>query len=175
MKKSVLLPYTQYLHLLQQQNHSDDLPTQNDGDNLKSKEPQDTNQVDRVPKAPVSLNPSKTDVIELLPQAVRAKALRLLNYLKEHNINWNKEGEVYVNNETPIKHSHICDILHFATTNTKRRPVGVQEVFESISNIPKSLLTNTSLTGGSSIPPGVPTIQRNIDSNSSWKTLWRPL
>ena len=164
MKKSILLPYDQYL-ALKANHHNNQGPPTNQNQEFSDSAPNYTQLTDEY-------------VLSLLPVSSKLRAERLLNFIKKtNNINYNECGEVCINNQ-PISKSHICDILHFACSTSKKLPKGGVEVLQNLQNVPLSLIINPSakaLVGGKqpeTVPPGLPNTYRKLDSwKSSWKTL----
>ena len=173
MKKSVLLPYDKYIALKQHATlDSTDLMTEPDK-KLSDKQSIEHKTEPQVNQASDKQMSSDDKLLLLLPKVVRSKAERLLCYISQQGkIYWNTNGEVCIEGET-IKGSHICDILHYATTNKRQQPIGIQTVLAKLQNVPQSLITNPQISGKGAIPPGIPQKERYLNQN--WKTKWQAL
>ena len=129
------------------------------------------------PPPPQSSHTDEEGVIGRLQPSVQEKASHLLSYLKtQYNLNWNEKGEVCFKNSSPITGTHICDILQYVTSSNPDDlpPTGLEDVLQTIAHIPSALITNPNLSGGSAIPPGIPTKQRAL-VQTLWKDQWRPI
>ena len=164
MKKSILLPYDQYLALKASHHVNQNKPTNENGEEADS--------------APNHSQLTDEYVLSLLPASSKSRAERILKFIKKsNNINYNDCGEVCINTQ-PISKSHICDILQFACSSSKTIPKGCVEVFQNLTNIPLSLIVNPNakaLVGGKHpevVPPGLPDSFRKLDS---WKSSWKVL
>ena len=170
MKKSILIPYDQYLALTESRVKNTDKPFQLENGS--------TNQIEDNFAHQSHLRMSDDNIVSLLPVSLKKRAERLLKFIKSQtNIDWNDIGVVYLDNQ-PIRNSHICDILHFLTSNSKSQPNGCAQVLKALKNLPFSLIANQKakvLVGGNTsnvIPPGVPETFRELNS---WQTNWKAL
>lgn len=160
MKKSVLLPYDKYIALKQsidrQCNVDDIAVNQTSSENNISVE---------------TPNRNREKLLLLLPPANRSRAERLLNFVEQSNsVDWNSNGNIVINKE-PIHNTHICDIIHYITSQKKKPPPGASLFIKNLPNLPQSLISNANFSGGSSIPPGIPTKKRSLNSKTQWQTL----
>ena len=179
MKKSVLLPYDQYIYLTEHAAPTPPAqpPTPTKQPLMDSSANADDDDDGENENMTMTTRTGSVDVVNCLQPAVQQNASRLLSYLKhQHNLSWNDKGEVYFKNNPPITNSHICDILRYVTSSNAQElpPTGLEYVLKTVAHIPTSLITNPNLTGGSSIPPGIPAQQRPLVQRS-WKEQWRPI
>lgn len=160
MKKSILIPYDEYIAL-----KSINSPTTS------------TNEIrEEIPVSQSEDRLSEDIILSLLPNKSKRKAQALLSFVQTTpSLSWNKQGEICINSHA-VKNSHICDIIHYATTNKQTTPIGFLDFIKHLKNIPVSIISNPNakaLIGGqASVPPGIPNEFRDL---SSWKLNWKKL
>ena len=106
----------------------------------------------------------------------RSKATALLNVVEQNpNLDWNTRGEVLVK-DSVIPFSHISDLVRDALHNSRYEPVGCNEFYSTLDNVPLSLISNPNrriLIGGKTLlpPPGIPD-KKPVPLNN-WTQLWK--
>ena len=215
MKKSVLIPYDRYLMYknLQRNSNSRDSRT-GSGDNNNNNDDNaqgfaeaasafnapvsDASVTQSAPTAEQFSNTGKLDaetIIDYLPKRNRSKGATLLQtIIRNPNLDWNNKGELLVHRKS-IPHSHISDLLHDALNNTKNKPIGANEFYANLTNVPLSLVTNPRrrqiLVGGQQQqqqqqqqrqqkqprlpPPGLPNKPPKPLLGDDWSNVWKTL
>ena len=115
MKKSVLLPYERYQQLLQNSGISQNVAATISPDVTENATPTLPPQASAEPIVHNSLETVATKlnadvIVACLPKRNRFKAKRLLDYIEKHsNLDWNKQGNLTVeNNQSNIHTLLIC-------------------------------------------------------------------
>ena len=156
--KSILVPMEKYNRLLHAFNNvpSEKEPLKDDKEGHTMKVENDseqcdddpvnnlTNEPDKVPDIiPEKLENDSDEIIQHLPKHIKTRATTLLRYLTDGDIHWNREGELIVNN-TPIKGSHISDLIRDVFYNRTFEPVGYLQFYKILANlnIPEGLINN---------------------------------
>ncbi len=196
MKKLVLIPYHkyQYFQSLQQTGEKKDLEKPQENTELNKEELRETN----IPREKLD-----EDIILChISKGKRTKAKALIQYIEQSpDLDWNLKGELLVKGKT-ITGSHISDLVKDSVTEYKHfEPLGVQEFYQHIGNIPLTIISNPKRrqslqTGGQSIPPGEPektktrvlkifeTTKKSSKKStkkpvkrlkSSWKEMWKTI
>ena len=83
-------------------------------------------------------------VIKKIPSDLKIKAKSLLLFFKDIKIiDWNSNGEIYVNSKI-INKSNIIKFIKHALTNNKEKPIGYKKIYDAIKNfkIPSFLNEN---------------------------------
>lgn len=202
MKKLVLIPFHKYQQL----------ESLRDKARVEEDSPTKTSQLD--PNATHEFLPTTThedcstetnrldkDLVLCHIGKNRSKAETLLRYIENSpTLDWNEKGELLVEGK-PIVHSHISDIIKDSQTAYKDfEPIGVEEFYKHLSNIPLTIISNPKRrlliqTGGQNIPPPPgqpaviklrelkPEVQKPVKrlktlspkSMKDWKALWKAL
>jgi hypothetical protein len=194
MKKLILVPVQKYEQLQRQANSNQQvvqIPVEH-----HSKESERSSQ--ELTKEETSDN-EKLDkhlILSHIPKCKKRKAETLLEYInKSPKLDWNALGEMVIE-KREIPGSHISDLLRDCFTEYKNfEPVGVQEFYTNIGNIPLSLISNPkrrlTLQKGGGVEKQTKILEqceeevkaRDKISNSkkpkkqtkSWKELWKTL
>ena len=118
----------------------------------------------------------KEIILSHLSKRDRSKATALLNVVEQNpNLDWNTRGEVLVK-DSVIPFSHISDLVRDALHNSRYEPVGCNEFYSTLDNVPLSLISNPNrriLIGGKTLlpPPGIPD-KKPVPLNN-WTQLWK--
>ena len=83
-------------------------------------------------------------VMKKIPSDLKIKAKSLLLFFKDIKIiDWNSNGEIYVNSKI-INKSNIIKFIKHALTNNKEKPIGYKKIYGAIKNfkIPSFLNEN---------------------------------
>ena len=83
-------------------------------------------------------------VMKKIPSDLKIKAKGLLLFFKDNKIiDWNSNGEIYVNSKI-INKSNIIKLITHALTNNKEKPIGYKKIYGEIKNfkIPSYLNAN---------------------------------
>ena len=206
MKKMVLIPYEEYVQRIKHQNRNIANINQNSIDE-KCVAPQAISYCDTSPENIIqqdtSYEPQNEDkhyplsrelILQPFGKAQKRNAETILSYI-HNNMSWNGSGEIIVNSVT-IPGSHVTDLIKDCLFNYKNfNPVGCEEFYHSLTDIPTSLIRNIKRRemiglGRSGIksedlknkavippPPGIPVnkkpIDITVDMENSWISLWK--
>lgn len=200
MNKKVLLPYDQYLELLNAAklnsvngNEQDKTPYSSenvDSDGETSHLPQLNQELEHRDQAPKL---TKEMILSSFGDRQIRNAETLLKYIA-NNMSWNEEGEIVINNEV-IKGTHITDLMKDCLSqHRKGNPFGYQEFYSNLRGLPLYLVFNVKrrpLIGRGfraqypsqskfartlpPPPPGIPlgSNSRDIRSGMSWIDKWK--
>ena len=118
------------------------------------------------------------DVLISLPASRRAKAKRLLGYLKRApDINWNQRGELIVRGQVQPR-THMVDLVKDVLLQ-RRTPVsaGWQTFAQALmdANVPQDLITNQYLRPHPPPPPPPQTTPSPKRKTKRKKTEWSPV
>lgn len=175
LKKSVLIPFDRYQYYQSLVNGTNDvgiLPLENGNEQAPLKQDYTTTTTSEQVNA--KLKPEL--ILTHLPKRNKARAQSLLSIIDSHpSLDWNARGELLINKQ-PVEYSHITDLLHDALNNTKYKPVGCDQFYEHLGNVPTSLITNPirkQLLGGKRLPPPGTPAASTTKSLNDWSVLWQ--
>ena len=136
-EKAVLVPYEKYIRLC---DSSSKIPNSNE--NYVSDKNQIPDASNTYISKPKSLSITREIILGNIPNNSKAQAELVLNHIENNeNIGWNESGEFTINN-TPVKNSHIIDLVKDIVVLQKFDPIGTKEFYTHLKGIPLSIIKN---------------------------------
>jgi hypothetical protein len=196
MKKLVLIPLHKYEQLQNQGVGSIDA-TDHFENAPEMKREAEEHEIKEIPKERNQyMKLDRELILSHIPKYNKRKAEAVLEYIdKAPKLDWNADGELLLDSRE-IPGSHISDLLRDSCAEYKNfEPVGAEEFYNNLGNIPLSLITNPKrrllLQKRVGEKPDTPPLHKTADSptprkkkpvnktstlnKKTWKQLWRKL